>query len=198
MKSWIICVLYDALGFMYIFQMVCNSLCCLLGWHVRWRLGAINCVWVIRKIIVHLALSYQHYLHLYVTVAYRPLWSNQGIWSQPVMLTTRANWSAPNTWSRCRPMQLQGGAFTPLFWLGGKGMQMGGLHWSWSCSREAEGTFASRKKQRSFGCQRRRRKILGKGTKSRCHRWRLARGLTQTLLRSMVDLFHATLANLIC
>jgi len=44
-------------------------------------------------------------------------------------------------------MQLQGGAFTPLFWLGGKGMQMGGFHWSWSCSREAEGTFASRKKK---------------------------------------------------
>jgi hypothetical protein len=45
-------------------------------------------------------------------------------------------------------MQLQGGAFTPLFWLGWKGMQMGGLHWSWSCSREAEGTFASRKKNK--------------------------------------------------
>lgn len=178
MKSWIICVLYDALGFMYIFQMVCNSLCCLLGWHVRWRLGAINCVWVIRKIIVHLALSYQHYLHLYVTVAYRPLWSNQGIRSQPVMLTTRANWSAPNTWSRCRPMQLQAGAFTPLFWLGGKGMQMEDFTGRGAVVERLKVHSPLEKKQRSFGCRRRRRKILGKGTKSRCHRWRLARGLT--------------------
>jgi len=147
MKSWIICVLYAALGFMYIFQMVCNSLCCLLGWHVRWRLGAINCVWVIRKIIVHLALSYQHYLHLYVIVAYRPLWSNQGIGVSRSCLLHVPFEASLDTWSRCRPMQLQGGAFTPLFWLGGKGTQMGGLRWSWSCSREAEGTFASWKKE---------------------------------------------------
>ena len=139
-------------------------------------------------------------------ITYTFMW----LWPTGLCEAIKASESAGHAYYTChlkRPLTLdrvvdpcnsKGGVFTPLFWLGGKGMEMGGFHWSWSYSREAEGTFASRKKQRSYGCRRRRRKILGKGTKSRCHRWRLARGLTQTLLRSMVDLFHGTLANLIC